>query len=94
MFPTVEAYQYRLWGVLEVKSWGELSLEELEVIKREWEGQAADGWGEHFEQRGIDFGSGDTLYVHFWNIGTEIQTEQELKGMDEVQEDIQMGGIQ
>lgn len=94
MFPTVEAYQYRLWGVLEVKSWGELSPEELEVIKREWEGQAADGWGESFEQRGIDFGSGGTLYVHFWNIGTEIQTEQELKGIDEVQEDIQMGGIQ
>ena len=46
MCPTVERYQYNLWGVLEIKSHGELNQEELEVLKREWAGQACDGWGE------------------------------------------------
>lgn len=51
MRPTVERYQYNLWGVLEIKSHGELNQEELEVIKREWAGQACDGWGECFHRK-------------------------------------------
>ena len=54
MRPTVERYQYNLWGVLEIKSHGELNPEELEVLKREWAGQACDGWGEGFSQEGIE----------------------------------------
>ena len=64
MFPTVESYQYKLWGVLEVKSWGKLQPEEWEFIKDQWAGQAADGWGEGFEQQEIQTDDG-VLYVHF-----------------------------
>lgn len=93
MFPTVETYQYQLWGVLEIKSHGPLFPEELEVVKREWEGQAADGWGESFEQEEIDCGEECTLYVRFWDRGYQIKTEQELKGIPEEQEGMQMGGL-
>lgn len=81
MRPTVERYQYNLWGVLEIKSHGELNQEELEVIKREWAGQACDGWGECFSQEGIECESDCDLYVYFGHSKFRVQTEQELKGI-------------
>lgn len=54
MFPTIEEYRDDLWGVLEVKSHGELLPAEWEAIKDEWSGQMSDGWGEAFEQEEID----------------------------------------
>ena len=93
MFPTVESYQYKLWGVLEVKSWGKLQPEEWEFIKDQWAGQAADGWGEGFEQREIDCGEGVSLYVHFYTGEMRIHTEQELKRIAKEQPDMQMGGM-
>ena len=93
MFPSVETYRHELWGVLEVKSWGELLPEEWEFIREEWAGQAADGWGEGFEQTEIDCGEGGILNVHFYTRDMVIQTEQELKGIVEEQPEIQMGGI-
>ena len=93
MFPTLESYKYKLWGVLEVKSWGKLQPEEREFIKDQWAGQAADGWGEGFEQREIDCGEGVSLYVHFYTGEMRIQTEQELKGIAKEQPEMQMGGM-
>lgn len=43
MFPTVEEYREDLWGVLEVRSYGELLPKEWEAIKEEWSGQISDG---------------------------------------------------
>lgn len=93
MFPTVEVYRYHLWGVLEIKTWGELQPEEWDYVKEQWTGQASDGWGEGFEQTGIEVGEGDTLYVHFYADGMNIQTEEELKGIVEEQSGVQMGGM-
>lgn len=93
MRPTVERYQYNLWGVLEIKSHGELNQEELEVIKREWAGQACDGWGEGFSQEGIECESDCDLYVYFGHSKFRAQTEQELKGIVPEQELTGMEGM-
>ena len=93
MRPTVERYQYNLWGVLEIKSYGELNPEELEVIKREWAGQVYDGWGEGFSQEGIECESDCDLYVYFGHSKFRIQTEQELKGIVPEQELTGMEGM-
>ena len=93
MRPTVERYQYNLWGVLEIKSHGELNQEELEVLKREWAGQACDGWGECFSQEGIECESDCDLYVYFGHSKFRVQTEQELKGIVPEQELTGMEGM-
>lgn len=80
MNPTVEMWNGELWGVLEVKSHGALSPQELSGLMEEWLGQESDGWGEGFEQREIKTEEGD-LCVSFWHSGDGffIKTEQELK---------------
>ena len=93
MRPTVERYQYNLWGVLEIKSHGELNPEELEVLKREWAGQAYDGWGVGFSQDGIACESDCELYVYFGHSKFSVQTEQELKGIVQAQELTGMEGM-
>ena len=80
MKPTVEEWNGRLWGVLEVQSYGPLSRSNLHDVIKEWSGQESDGWGEGFEQREIKVDSGE-LCVSFWDSdrGFFIKTEQELK---------------
>ena len=93
MVPTVEAWQGRLWGVLEVKSHGPLSPGMLNALMEEWSGQESDGWGEGFEQRPIQTLEGE-LYVSFWNSGHDffIATEEQLKGLEQ-ESGMQMGGM-
>ena len=64
MKPAVAEWNGRLWGVLEVQSYGRLSQSALDEIIEEWSGQESDGWGEGFEQREIAVDSGE-LSVSF-----------------------------
>lgn len=84
MNPTVEEWDGRLWGVLEVQTRGELSEGELRELTEEWSGQCSDGWGEGFEQREIKIDQGG-LNVSFWHSGVDfvIQPEAELKSQPE-----------
>lgn len=93
MNPTVELWNGELWGVLEVKSHGLLSPQELAGVMKEWRGQESDGWGECFEQREIRTEEGG-IYVSFWHSGDDffIKTEQELKQWQTQDQGMQMGG--
>ena len=93
MFPSVEAWDGKLWGVLKVKSYGPLSASVLEELKEEWESQESDGWGKIFVKRPIEVDEGE-LYIRFWNYDEDfsIRTEEELKGGTE-EMSMKMGGM-
>lgn len=87
MTPGVEKWNDRLWGVLEVKTNGELSAGERNAITNEWEGQCSDGFGEDFEQNEIEVDDG-ILCVRFGQSDQQffIKSESELKGQSKDQE--------
>jgi len=77
---TAEARNGKLWGVAECMVVGELTPEELGLLKDNISGQASDGFGEGFEQREIKLADGRELYAHLWSseAGWFIETEQAL----------------
>lgn len=65
-FPQVENRNGKMYGVITVKSYGELDKTELIDLTEELTGQLSDGWGEGFEQREIRLGD-EKVYISFWN---------------------------
>lgn len=66
VIPTVETIRDDLYGVITVKSYGELNKTELAELSDEISGQLSDGWGEGFEQHPVTIG-GEDYYISFWN---------------------------
>lgn len=64
--PEVETRNGEIYGVVLVKSYGELDKSELIDLAEELTGQLSDGWGEGFEQRPITL-DGDEVYISFWS---------------------------
>lgn len=92
MHPSVEIWNYQLWGVLEIKSYKKLTQEEITALKCEWSGQMMAGWGESFFSEEIDCEDGYYLFVDFGSaVWQGVMTEQELKGGTQNQADRQMG---
>lgn len=66
-FPSVEVRNGEIVGVLTCQITEPLTDSEMVELKRWWEGQAADGFGESIEQREIKTDAFGTIYVSFWN---------------------------
>ena len=66
--------------------------DEIDYLREEIIGQAADGFGEHFEQQPIRIDEGD-LYVSFWDCGDDyfMYTDDEMEA--HLQGSMTMGGM-
>ena len=66
--------------------------DEIDYLREEIIGQAADGFGEHFEQQPIRIDEGD-LFVSFWDCGDDyfMYTEDEME--DHLHNPMTMGGM-
>lgn len=70
--PSVENIGGDVYGVITVKSYGELDKADMIDLIDELEGQLADGWGEHFEQIEIPIGY-EYYYISFWDGNDEYK---------------------
>lgn len=82
---SVEMIDDELMGLAKLTLNDSLTPRELEKIKSDITGQAADGWGEGFEQREITTEIGD-IYISFWDSNDSwfIKTAEEM-GIDQNQ---------
>ena len=82
MTPDVEAYAGSLWGVLTVRTYGELNDRELAAVMEEWKAMADSGWGEELFYRPIRTEKGE-IYIGFWDTDNNdnlfIKTEEEFR---------------
>ena len=81
---SAEVRDDQLWGVAECQLSAPLTDEELDTLKDYITGQAADGLGEGFEQRGILTVDKQKIFAHLWSDADwDVQTEQERFGSEE-----------
>lgn len=92
IIPKVEARDGDLYGTFVVKSYGELDKTELVDITQELIGQAADGWGESFEQHSVTLGD-DEVYISFWNSDDNYFLKIEFEAFPEPKLEQSMGGL-
>ena len=89
--PRVETRGGDIYGVITVRSYGELSRAEMIDLINDLTGSLADGWGEGYEQREIKLGD-DTAYISFWN-SDDYYLKPESEVFPEQKFDQTMGGI-
>lgn len=92
IFPSVETRDGDLYGVVTIRSYGELDKADLIEIAEEIEGQLADGYGEHFEQQAIRLGD-DEVYISFWNSDDDYFLKPESEVFPEQKLEQTMGGL-
>ena len=92
IFPSVETRDGDLYGVVTIKSYGELDKGDLIELTDEAEGQLADGYGEHFEQQPIRLGD-DEVYISFWNSDDDYFLKPESEVFPEQKLEQTMGGL-
>ena len=82
MVPGTIEYAGELYGVLTVKTYGELNQREMEALREEWKVIADGGWGEELFYRPIRTARGE-LYIGFWDTDNNdnlfIKTEEEFR---------------
>lgn len=82
MLPGVEEYAGSLWGVLTVRTYGELNDREMEDLMEEWKAMADGGWGEELLNQPIRTDKGN-IFIGFWdrdhNEDLFVKTEEEFK---------------
>lgn len=79
IFPSVERQGDDLVGVFTCQLYDDLDSYELEALRSELSGQAADGFGEGFEQREIETDDCGKLYVSFYGAPNwSMKTEEEM----------------
>ena len=93
-FPSVETRNNDLYGVVTIKSYGELDRADLIELIDQVEGQLADGFGEHFEQQKLYLGD-DKVFMSFWNSGDDyfIKPESEVFPEQDIKADEKMAEI-
>ncbi|MGE4277911.1 MAG: DUF4314 domain-containing protein [Lawsonibacter sp.] len=85
---TAETVGCELTGVAECRVKGELTEEEMELLKDYISGQASDGFGEGFEQRPIKTSDGE-ICVSLWS----SDKNWSIITQDELEQDQRMGGM-
>lgn len=92
IFPSVETRDGDLYGVVTIKSYGELDQADLIELAEEAESQMSDGFGEGFEQREIELGE-DNVYISFWHSGDDYYMKPESEVFPEQKFEQTMGGM-
>lgn len=90
--PGVETCNGDIYGVITVKSYGELNKVEMMDLIDDLTGQLADGFGEGFEQREIRLGE-DSVYISFWDSDDDYFLKPESEVFPTQNFDQTMGGI-
>ncbi|MDE7399320.1 MAG: hypothetical protein K2N06_07300 [Oscillospiraceae bacterium] len=92
VMPEVETRNGEIYGVVLVKSYGELEKSELIDLTEELTGQLSDGWGEGFEQHSVTL-DGDEVYISFWSSDDDYFLKPESEVFPEQDINQGMGGI-
>jgi len=92
IFPSVETRDGDLYGVVTIRSYGELDKADFIELTEEIEGQLADGFGEGFEQHEIKLGE-DNVYISFWHSDDDYFLKPESEVFTEQKFEQTMGGL-
>ncbi len=90
--PRVETRNDDIYGVITVKSYGELNRTEMIDLIGDLTGQFSDGFGEGFEQRPVTLG-GDDVYISFWDCDDDYFLKPECEAFPEQEINQGMGGL-